>query len=241
MKKGLGVNSLVKTSLAPGSRVVTDYLNKTGLQTYLDILGFQLVAYGCTTCIGNSGPLDEKIENTIKKNDLVAASVLSGNRNFEARIHGSVKANFLMSPPLVVAFAIAGKINIDLNNEPLGNGKDGKPVYLRELWPTSKEINEAMQLGIQPAMFKHRYSHIMEDNPVWKEIQTTNNLEYSWDTKSSYIQRPPYFEGFKQAPAGKNRTQRDARLGTFWRFSHNRPYLASRFNPRRYSCRQISA
>ena len=198
VEKGLGINSLVKTSLAPGSRVVTDYLNKTGLQTYLDILGFQLVAYGCTTCIGNSGPLDEHIESAIKKHDLVAASVLSGNRNFEARIHGSVKANFLMSPPLVVAFAIAGRIDIDMNKEPLGNGKDGKAVFLQEIWPSIQEINDAMKMGIQPAMYKSRYSNIMKDNPVWEEIKATKELQYSWQPDSSYIQQPPYFENFKQ-------------------------------------------
>ncbi|MBM3183721.1 MAG: aconitate hydratase AcnA, partial [Chlamydiae bacterium] len=142
VEKGLSINPLVKTSLAPGSRVVTDYLVKTGLQKYLDLLGFQLVAYGCTTCIGNSGPLDEKIEKPIKKHDLIVASVLSGNRNFEARIHGAVKANFLMSPPLVIAYAIAGRIDIDLANEPIGNGKDGKGVYLKDIWPTQKEIEE---------------------------------------------------------------------------------------------------
>lgn len=204
VEKGLRVNSLVKTSLAPGSRVVTDYLKKTGLQAYLDMLGFHLVGYGCTTCIGNSGPLDERIESAIKNHDLVAASVLSGNRNFEARIHGSVKANFLMSPPLVVAFAIAGRVNIDMEKEPLGYSKEGSPVFLRDIWPTSNEVNEAMKIGIQPEMFKERYSHIMEDNPVWKEIQTTKSLQYDWHRKSTYIQRPPYFENFELKVSKKN-------------------------------------
>ena len=148
VEKGLKVNPRVKTSLAPGSRVVTDYLEKTGLQKYLNELGFNLVAYGCTTCIGNSGPLDETIENAIKEHDLIAASVLSGNRNFEARIHGSVKANFLMSPPLVVAFALAGKVDIDMEKEPLGTGKDGKPVFLRDIWPSDKEIQETVTKGL---------------------------------------------------------------------------------------------
>lgn len=196
VEKGLKVNSMVKTSLAPGSRVVTDYLEKTGLTPYLNQLGFQLVAYGCTTCIGNSGPLDERMEEAIKNYDLVAASVLSGNRNFEARIHGSVKANFLMSPPLVVAFAIAGKVDIDMEKEPLGYGKDGKPVFLRELWPTTQEVQQAISEGITPDMFKKRYAHITEDNPVWKEIVTKGGAQYVWDNKSTYIQQPPYFEDF---------------------------------------------
>jgi aconitate hydratase len=204
VEKGLKVNSRVKTSLAPGSRVVTDYLEKTGLQRYLDKLGFQLVAYGCTTCIGNSGPLDETIENAIKDNDLVAASVLSGNRNFEARIHGAVKANFLMSPPLVVAFAIAGRVDIDLEKEPLGKGKDGNPIYLKEIWPTDKEIHETVVKGLQPEMFKKRYAHVQEDNPLWKKIKVSKSSQYPWDPKSTYIQPPPFFKEFStQLPQQK--------------------------------------
>lgn len=195
VEKGLKVNPVVKTSLAPGSRVVTDYLEKTGLQHYLNELGFQLVAYGCTTCIGNSGPLDEHIEKAIKDHDLIAASVLSGNRNFEARIHSAVKANFLMSPPLVVAFAIAGRVDIDMNHEPLGYDKEGKPVFLKEIWPSSQEIHETMQKGIDADMFKKRYSHIVDDNPLWKEISIIEDPLYSWDPESTYIQNPPYFEG----------------------------------------------
>ena len=196
VEKGLKVNPLVKTSLAPGSRVVTDYLDKSGLQQYLDQLGFQLVAYGCTTCIGNSGPLEERIEKAIQEYDVVAASVLSGNRNFEARIHSSVKANFLMSPPLVVAFAIAGRVDIDLTKEPLGQDSKGKPVYLKDIWPTSEEIQTEVQKFVQPHMFKERYAHIMQDNPVWEEIQMKKTAQFRWDAKSTYIQLPPYFEGF---------------------------------------------
>lgn len=197
VEKGLNVNCKVKTSLAPGSRVVTDYLDKTGLQKYLDILGFQLVGYGCTTCIGNSGPLDEHIEDAIKKHDLITASVLSGNRNFEARIHGSVKANFLMSPPLVVAFAIAGKVNIDMEKEPLAMSKDGKPVFLRDIWPSSKEIQDEIKKGIEPEMFRKRYANILEDNPVWQDVKAVPSPEYHWDPKSTYIRNPPYFENFQ--------------------------------------------
>lgn len=196
VEKGLRVNPYVKTSLAPGSRVVTDYLAKAGLQKYLDTLGFQLVAYGCTTCIGNSGPLDESIENAIKEKDLVVASVLSGNRNFEARIHGSVKANFLMSPPLVVAFALAGRVDIDFDQEPIGISKDGKKVYLKEIFPSNQEIQEAIEKSLKPEMFKERYAHVTEDNPLWKKIAVKKGDQYAWNPLSTYIQCPPFFEGF---------------------------------------------
>jgi aconitate hydratase len=198
VEKGLSVSPLVKTSLAPGSRVVTDYLAKADLQKYLDKLGFQLVAYGCTTCIGNSGPLDNKIEQPIKDHDLITASVLSGNRNFEARIHGSVKANFLMSPPLVVAFAIAGRVDIDLTKEPLGIDSHGKPVFLKDIWPSSTEIHNAIAKAIEPSMFKQRYSHILQDNPVWQKIPPKKGAQYPWDAKSTYIRKPPFFN--KQTP-----------------------------------------
>jgi len=196
VEKGLNINPMVKTSLAPGSRVVTDYLLKTDLQKYLDELGFQLVAYGCTTCIGNSGPLEAKIEKPINDHDLITASVLSGNRNFEARIHSSVKANFLMSPPLVVAFALAGRIDIDMENEPLGNDKEGNPVFLKDIWPSSKEIQEAMAQGIEPEMFQTRYAHVMTDNPVWQAIPPKKGAKYPWDEKSTYIRNPPFFDSF---------------------------------------------
>lgn len=199
VERGLKVKHTVKTSLAPGSRVVTDYLDKAGLQKYLDKLGFDLVAYGCTTCIGNSGPLDEKIEQGIKEHDLVAAAVLSGNRNFEARIHSSVKANFLMSPPLVVAFAIAGRVDIDLDKEPIAHDPEGKPVYLRDLWPTSEEIDHAIGQAIQPQMFKKRYAHIVDENPVWKEVVVGQGAQYQWDAHSTYIQKPPYLDNFSVA------------------------------------------
>lgn len=204
VERGLTVNHMVKTSLAPGSRVVTDYLEKADLQRYLDKLGFHLVAYGCTTCIGNSGPLDEKLEKAIKDNDIIAASVLSGNRNFEARVHGSVKANFLMSPPLVVAFAIAGRVDIDMEKEPVGYDKDNNPVYLKEIWPSSDEIQKAIKQALQPEMFKKRYGHILEDNPVWKEIKTKKEPLFAWDSKSTYIQKPPYFDQFSLAMPAKS-------------------------------------
>lgn len=192
VEKGLKVNSAIKTSLAPGSRVVTDYLERTDLQKYLDALGFQLVAYGCTTCIGNSGPLEEHIEKAIKENDLVAVSVLSGNRNFEARINSSIKANFLMSPPLVVAFAIAGRIDIDMDTEPLGLGSNGQPIYLRDIWPSTHEIETAIDHGVQPQMFETRYSNIYQENPLWDEISSPEGSLYPWVSLSTYIQRPPF-------------------------------------------------
>ncbi len=196
VERGLRVDPAVKTSLAPGSRVVTDYLAKTGLQTYLDRLGFNLVGYGCTTCIGNSGPLHPKIEKAISEYDLVAASVLSGNRNFEARVHQNIKANFLMSPPLVVAFALAGRVDVDLTREPIGKDKDGKKTFLRDLWPQLKEIRDAMQSALKPEIFRNLYRDFAEQNPKWNEIPSTKGEVYVWDEKSDYIHEPPFFENF---------------------------------------------
>jgi aconitate hydratase len=200
VEKGLSVNPLVKTSLAPGSRVVSDYLGKTDLQLYLDKLGFNLVGYGCTTCIGNSGPLAAPIEDAIVKNNVIAAAVLSGNRNFEARVHQSIKANFLMSPPLVVAFALAGRVDIDLSNDPLGAGKDGKPVYLRDIWPSLKEVRDLMQTALQPDVFRKLYKDFAAQNPKWNEIPSSTGNVYEWDKKSTYIQEPPFFEKFSMQP-----------------------------------------
>jgi aconitate hydratase len=200
VERGLQVNPLVKASLAPGSRVVSDYLNQTGLQPYLDKLGFNLVGYGCTTCIGNSGPLPGPVDEAISKYDLVAASVLSGNRNFEARVHQSIKANFLMSPPLVVAFALAGRVDIDLSKEPLGKGKDGKEVYLREIWPTLQEIRDQMQSALKPEIFRKLYRDFAEQNPKWNEIPASKGNVYHWDASSTYIQEPPFFTSFSLQP-----------------------------------------
>ncbi len=197
---GLTVKPSVKTSLGPGSRVVTDYLNKTGLQDELDKLGFQTVGYGCTTCIGNSGPLDSGIESVVKAEDIVAASVLSGNRNFEARVHQSVKANFLMSPPLVVAYAIAGTVDIDLTTEPLGKTPKGEPVFLKDIWPTGEEITAAMTSSLKPEVFQALYTGFSDQNPKWNEIKSSTGNVYEWDRESTYIQEPPFFEGFSPAP-----------------------------------------
>jgi aconitate hydratase len=215
VERGLSVNPAVKASLAPGSRVVSDYLSRTGLQPYLDRLGFNLVGYGCATCIGNSGPLAAPIEDAVVKNSLVAASVLSGNRNFEARVHQNIKANFLMSPPLVVAFALAGRVDIDLNTEPLGTGKDGQPVLLKEIWPTQAEIRVLMQAALQPEVFRKLYKDFAAQNPKWNEIPSRAGNAYAWDAKSTYIQEPPFFAGFSMQP-GEIREIKGARaLGIF--------------------------
>ncbi len=196
VEKGLTVGSMVKTSLAPGSRVVTDYLLETGLQEYLDRIGFNLVGYGCTTCIGNSGPLDEPIEAATQEGDLVVASVLSGNRNFEARVHGSIRANFLMSPPLVVAYALAGTVDINLDVDPLGRGSDGKPIYLRDIWPSQKEVQQLVASGLKSEMFTGQYSKILQASPEWHSIDTSTGDVYGWKDESTYIQEPPFFENF---------------------------------------------
>ncbi|MFV1885218.1 MAG: aconitate hydratase AcnA [Balneola sp.] len=192
VQRGLKVPAYVKTSLAPGSRVVTEYLNEAGLTEYMDQLGFNLVGYGCTTCIGNSGPLPEPVERAIKEGDLIAAGVLSGNRNFEGRIHPYVKANFLASPPLVVAYALAGTVDIDLSTEPLGKDKDGNDVYLKDLWPTTEEIAEHLDSAIRPELFDKLYADIFE-SPAWEEIPVSGGDLFNWDENSTYIQEPPFF------------------------------------------------
>ncbi len=200
VERGLTVNPMVKASLAPGSRVVTDYLNQTGLQPYLDKLGFNLVGYGCTTCIGNSGPLDAPIEEAVVKNDFVAASVLSGNRNFEARVHQSIKANFLMSPPLVVAFALAGRVDIDLSTEPLGRDPKGQDVFLRDLWPSLQEVRDQLKAALKPEVFRRLYADFAEQNPKWNEIPASTGHVYAFDAASTYIQEPPFFANFSLKP-----------------------------------------
>ncbi len=212
--RGLKVNPWVKTSLAPGSRVVTEYLQNAGLQAPLDQLGFRLVGYGCTTCIGNAGPLDADLEETLVKNDLVGCAVLSGNRNFEARIHANIRANFLMSPPLVVAFAIAGRVNMDLSTEPLGVGSDGKPVYLKDVWPTQEEVGAVMKYATDPNTYRRLYADFTKDNPLWNDIPSSTGMVYNWET-STYIAEPPFFKGFSMQP-GSTANIRGARaLGIF--------------------------
>ncbi|HEY1976312.1 MAG TPA: aconitate hydratase AcnA [Candidatus Baltobacteraceae bacterium] len=199
--RGLATQPWVKTSLAPGSKVVTDYLAKAGLQTYLDKLGFNLVGYGCTTCIGNSGPLPSDVAETIAEQHLIVAAVLSGNRNFEGRIHPQVHANYLASPPLVVAYALAGSMDVDLTTEPLGTGSDGKPVYLKDIWPTDDEIEKTIAACISDEMFKSRYSDVFHGDDNWAKLQITPSERYAWDPKSEYIKNPPYFDGMPEQPA----------------------------------------
>jgi len=199
VERGLTTPPHVKTSLAPGSRAVTGYLEKAGLQEYLDELRFDLVGYGCTTCIGNSGPLAEPINKAIEENGLVAAAVLSGNRNFEGRIHPLVRASYLASPPLVVAYALAGRVDIDLEHDPIGTGSDGKPVYLREIWPTPEEVKEAMAASITPELFSTSYSTVFDGDERWQSLPVPAGDTYAWDKHSTYVQRPPFFENLGAA------------------------------------------
>ncbi len=196
VEKGMKVPAYVKTSLAPGSRVVTEYLEKAGLQQYLNEVGFDLVGYGCTTCIGNSGPLDPSIEEEVVENDIIAASVLSGNRNFEARVHQNIKANFLMSPPLVVAYALAGTVLKDVILDPIGKDRDGNDVFLRDIWASLDEVKEYLATAFDPETYKNLYTKFSDDNPLWNKIETSVGQIYEWDVDSTYIQEPPFFDDF---------------------------------------------
>ena len=200
VERGLQVPEWVKTSLAPGSKVVRDYLENAGLMPYLEKLKFHLVGYGCTTCIGNSGPLPEEISREIDRKNLVVASVLSGNRNFEGRINPDVRANYLMSPPLVVAFALAGRVDVDLRLDPLGTGRDGKPVYLADIWPTQREVDEAVQHSISSDMFRKSYGEVYSGDEHWRSLNVPEGETYAWDSASTYIQRAPYFDGMGVRP-----------------------------------------
>ena len=212
---GLETKPWVKTSLAPGSQVVTEYLKAAGLQDDLDAMGFNLVGYGCTTCIGNSGPLPVEISEAINENDLVACSVLSGNRNFEGRVNPDVRANYLASPPLVVAYAIAGSMFVNLNTDPLGTDKDGNPVYLKDLWPSNAEIAELVRTHITPDMFKSRYSDVFKGDEHWQGIEVSGGETYDWNSSSTYVQNPPYFEGLKMEPEAVTDVEGARILGLF--------------------------
>jgi aconitate hydratase len=201
VEKGLKAKPWVKTSLAPGSKVVTDYLKDSGLMPHLEKLGFYLVGYGCTTCLGNSGPLPEPISAGIQEGDLVACAVLSGNRNFEGRIHPQVRANYLASPPLVVTYALAGRMDIDLSKEPLGDDSKGSPVYLKDIWPTPEEINEEIRRSVRSEMFKKQYSNVFEGDERWNKMPTPQGELFAWDADSTYVREAPYFEGMTKAPA----------------------------------------
>ena len=215
VERGLKVKPFVKTSLAPGSRAVSEYLSKTGLQSYLDQLGFQVVGYGCTTCIGNSGPLDSKIEECLTQHDLIGASVLSGNRNFEARVHQSIKANFLMSPPLVVAYALAGSVRIDLTQEALGTDHAGQPVFMRDIWPSAEEVLALMPQAFNPEMYRRLYANVVAENPLWDRVPSSSGVVYEWDAASTYIQEPPYFENFELTPRASERIEGARALAIF--------------------------
>ena len=204
VERGLKVKPWVKTSLAPGSMVVTDYLQKAGVMTALENLGFHTVGYGCTTCIGNSGPLPETISQAIKDGDLIATSVLSGNRNFEGRVHAEVKMNFLASPPLVVAYALAGTMEIDLYNDPIGKDGDGQEVFLRDIWPSAKAIQEAISATIDSKMFTDSYASVFKGDQRWASIETSESEQFAWDEDSTYIKHPPYFVGMSKTPEGIN-------------------------------------
>ena len=196
VERGMKVPPYVKTSLAPGSRVVTEYLEKTGLQQYLDEIGFNLVGYGCTTCIGNSGPLDPRSKKRSSRTISSRRRVLSGNRNFEARVHQNIKANFLMSPPLVVAYALAGTVVKDVYLHPIGQDRDGNDVFLKDIWASLDEVKEIIAAAFDPETYRRLYSEFAEKNPLWNDIASSTGKIYEWDTNSTYIQEPPYFDGF---------------------------------------------
>lgn len=202
VEQGLSVKPWVKTSLAPGSRVVTEYLENAGLIAPLSQLGFDVVGYGCTTCIGNSGPLPDPVVEAIHKAELVVSSVLSGNRNFEGRVHAEVKMNFLASPPLVVAYALAGTTSIDINNEPLGQGSDGQDVYLKDIWPSQREVNEAIESALSRGLFIRKYQDVFKGDELWQAVETTASDRFNWDDQSTYVQQPPYFDGMSATPPG---------------------------------------
>src|SRR5438309_1212177 len=200
VERGLRSQPWVKTSLAPGSKVVTDYLREAGLMTYLEQLRFHLVGYGCTTCIGNSGPLPEAVSAAVAEGELVVCAVLSGNRNFEGRIQSEVRANYLASPPLVVAYALAGRVDIDIQKDPIGTGKDGKPVYLRDIWPTAQEVDRVVRSAIKSAMFHKQYGEVFEGDERWKSLPVPAGERFAWEPDSTYVRRPPYFEGMPETP-----------------------------------------
>ena len=230
---GLEVKPWVKTSLAPGSQVVTDYLAKAGLNTYLDKLGFNLVGYGCTTCIGNSGPLPENIVDAIQKENIYAVSVLSGNRNFEGRISPHIKANYLASPPLVVAYALAGHMEFDLYKDALGKDKEGNNVYLKDIWPSNKEIEDTLKQSLNAEMFIQRYSNVSEGPSQWQKIKTEETSIYNWDEGSTYVKKPPFFDDLSDEPEGFKEIKDARPLLILGRHGYNRSYFASRKYPKK--------
>ena len=217
LEKGLKTKPWVKTSLAPGSQVVTDYLAKAGLTKSLDALGFNLVGYGCTTCIGNSGPLPQHISDAVQAGDVVACSVLSGNRNFEGRVNPDTRANYLASPPLVVAYALAGTMKLDLTKDPIGQDKKGKDVFLKDIWPTNEEIAAIQRKCVTSEMFAKRYGDVFTGDKNWQAIKVTGGQTYAWDSSSTYVQNPPYFENIQMTPEPVSRHCRGPHPGHLWR------------------------
>ena len=240
VERGLTRRPWVKTSLAPGSRVVTEYYEKAGLTQYLEALGFNTVGYGCTTCIGNSGPLPEAVSAAVTEGDLVACAVLSGNRNFEARVHPEVKANYLASPPLVVAYALAGRMDVDITTEPLGHDQDGEPVYLADIWPSPAEVQATMDAAIGREMFLETYANVYVGEEAWRELPVPTGELFAWEETSTYVRRPPYFEGM--APDRRDdRRHRGRPLPRLdRRLRHDRPHLAGRLDQARVARRSVS-
>ncbi len=240
VEKGLTVPPWVKTSLAPGSRVVTDYYQKSGLLPYLEKLRFNVVGYGCTTCIGNSGPLPTDVSKSIDEHGLVAVSVLSGNRNFEGRVNVDVRANYLMSPPLVVAYALAGKIGHNFDTDPLGKDKAGQPVYLKDIWPTQQEVAEAIEKGVSSEGFRKEYATVSDGDANWQGLSFPTGDVYKWEPDSTYIRKAPYFDGMKKtAGAGDGHSWR-ARARGAGRFGHHRPHFAGRQHQGQRAGREVS-
>ena len=234
VEKGLTTKPWVKTSLAPGSKVVTDYLDDAGLTEALDKLRFNLVGYGCTTCIGNSGPLSAEISKAIHDDDLVTVAVLSGNRNFEGRINSDVRANYLASPPLVVAYALAGTMDIDLHNDPLGTDKDGKPVFLKDIWPTQKEVQDTIRTSVRAEMFHKEYGEVFQGDERWNSLEVPLGELFAWDDKSTYVKNPPYFVGHARPAAADPGDQRGRACSPSWATA-SRPTTSRR--PARSRCR----
>ncbi len=239
--KGLTAKPWVKTSLAPGSQVVGEYLEKSGLQKDLDKLGFNLIGFGCTTCIGNSGPLPEEISQTINDNDLVAAAVLSGNRNFEGRVNADVRANYLASPPLVVAYAIAGSMQVDVSKEPLGADEKGKKVFLKDIWPSNKEIGSFVSKNVTKQIFTKKYADVFKGDANWRKIAVKGGLTYGWDDRSTYVQNSALFRGHGKAPASDRGHRGRARAGALGRLDHHRPHLAGGLDQAGKPGRRVSA
>ena len=230
VERGLTRKPWVKTTLAPGSKVVSDYYDRSGLTPYLDKLGFNLVGYGCTTCIGNSGPLIPEVSAAVQENDLAVVSVLSGNRNFEGRINPDVKMNYLASPPLVVAYALAGTMDIDLLNDSLGTDEQGNDVYLRDVWPTEAEIDEIVASAIGAEMFTDSYADVFAGDEQWQSLPTPEGETFAWDPESTYVRKPPYFDGHARRPGAGHRHLRRAGPAQAGRLDHHRPHLAGRLD-----------